>query len=234
MRDSSAESRPKKLVIHVPALVGLLLVLLFTGCASVPPATQGEQPQGGAPHGGVVNVPPETQGEQPQAGAPHGGVVADRPVDGTATPATTGSTGKRATKAAPPDAKTRANIPAFPASASQLPKKDSIALELAKQKVSPPFDLTSLEKRLKETQAIGVLAKVALRNQVDDLLRQFRSFHQGKLKTTLAELRRPYDLLVLTVLSLLQDNDPSLAAALVASREAIWGILSDPVKFATI
>jgi hypothetical protein len=33
---------------------------------------------------------------------------------------------------------------------------------------------------------------------------------------------------------LLQDNDPSLAAAVVASREAIWGILSDPAKFATL
>jgi hypothetical protein len=220
--------------MHVRALVGLLLVLLFAGCASVPPATQGEQHQGGAPHDGVVNVPPATQGEQPKGGAPHSDVVADLPVDVTATPATTGSTGKRATKTAPSDAKTRANIPASPASASQLPKKDSIAPELIKQRASPPFDLTSLEKRLKETQAIGVLAKIALRNQVDDLLSQFRSFHQGKLKMTLAELRRPYDLLVFTVLSLLQDNDPSLAAALVASREAIWGILSDPVKFATI
>jgi hypothetical protein len=233
MRDSFAESRPKKLVMHVPTVVGLLLVLLFAGCASVP-ATQGEQPQDGAPHGGVISIPPATQDEQPQAGAPQGGVVADPPVDGTATLATTGSTGKRATKAAPSDAKTRANIPASPAPMSALPKKDSIAPELTKQKASPPFDLTSLEKRLKETQAIGVLAKIALRNQVDDLLSQFRSFHQGRLKTTLAELRRPYDLLVLTVLLLLQDNDPSLAAALVVSREAIWGILSDPAKFAAI
>jgi len=39
---------------------------------------------------------------------------------------------------------------------------------------------------------------------------------------------------VLKVLSLLQDNDPSLAAAIVASRETIWRILSDPAKFATI
>ena len=59
-------------------------------------------------------------------------------------------------------------------------------------------------------------------------------FYQGKLKTTLAELRRSYDLLVLKVLSLLQDSDPALASAIVASREAIWGILSDPAKFATI
>jgi hypothetical protein len=78
------------------------------------------------------------------------------------------------------------------------------------------------------------MTKLALKNQVDDLLNQFRAFYQGKLKTTLAELRRPYDLLVLKVLSLLQDRDPSLAAAIAASREAIWGILSDPVKFATI
>ena len=93
---------------------------------------------------------------------------------------------------------------------------------------------SALEKQLKDTQAIGVLAKIALRNQVDDLVSQFRAFYQGKLKTTLAELRRPYDLLILKVILLLQDNDPSLAAAIVASREAIWGILADPAKFATI
>ena len=76
------------------------------------------------------------------------------------------------------------------------------------------------------------MTKIALKNQVDDLLNQFRAFYAGKLKTTLAELRRPYDLLVLKVLSLLQDSDPSLAAAIAASREAIWVILSDRMKFA--
>ena len=85
-----------------------------------------------------------------------------------------------------------------------------------------------------ETKAIGVLTKIALKNEIDDLLDQFRAFYQGKLKTTLAELRRPFDLLVLKVLSLLQDTDPPLASAIVASREAIWGILSDPAKFAAI
>src|SRR5204863_7693640 len=94
--------------------------------------------------------------------------------------------------------------------------------------------LKLLEQRLKDTTAIGVLTKISLKNQVDDLLDQFRafSFYQGKLKTTLAELRRSYDLLVLKVLALLQDSDPSLASAIVASREAIWGILSDRMKFA--
>ena len=79
-----------------------------------------------------------------------------------------------------------------------------------------------------------MFTKIALKNQVDDLLDQFRAYYQGRIKTTLAELRQPYDLLLLKVLSLLQDRDPSLARVIVASREAIWGILADPAKFATI
>ena len=98
----------------------------------------------------------------------------------------------------------------------------------------PPLDLKSLETRLKETPAIGTFTKLSLKNQVDDLLEQFRAYYKGALKTTLAELRRPYEMLLLKVLSLLQDADPPLAKAIVASREAIWGILSDPAKFATL
>jgi hypothetical protein len=45
------------------------------------------------------------------------------------------------------------------------------------------------------------------------------------------ELRRNYDMLMLKVLALLQDSDPSLARDIVRSRAAIWGILSDPRKF---
>jgi hypothetical protein len=135
-----------------------------------------------------------------------------------------------AAKAGAPATKAPTKATAALAPAAQQPKKDVVAQ--ATQKAAPPLDLTSLETRLKETEAIGVMTKIALKNQVDDLLDQFRAFYAGKLKTTLAELRRPYDLLVLKVLSLLQDSDPSLAAAIVASREAIWGILSDPVKFA--
>jgi hypothetical protein len=40
--------------------------------------------------------------------------------------------------------------------------------------------------------------------------------------------------LLMKVLSLLQDGDPSLAKAISGSREAIWGILSDPQKFSKI
>ncbi|HWZ74096.1 MAG TPA: hypothetical protein VN326_21790, partial [Casimicrobiaceae bacterium] len=128
-------------------------------------------------------------------------------------------------------AKAAPKAPSAPAAAAQPPKKDAAPAPTAKPQ-TPPLDLNSLETRLKDTKAIGVMTKIALKNQVDDLLNQFRAYYQGKLKTTLAELRKPYDLLVLKVLSLLQDSDPALASAIVASREAIWGILSDPAKFA--
>jgi hypothetical protein len=96
------------------------------------------------------------------------------------------------------------------------------------------LDLASLETRLKDTDAIGFMTKLSLKNQVDDLLNQLRAFYAGKLETTLAELRHSFNLLMLKVLSLLQDKDPSLAAALSASREAIWAILSDRDKFAAM
>ena len=97
-----------------------------------------------------------------------------------------------------------------------------------------PLDLKTLEQQLKETKAIGVMTKLSLKNQVDDLIEQFRDFYQGRLKTTLADLRRPYDMLLMKVLSVLQDGDPALARAIHASREAIWGILADREKFAKV
>jgi hypothetical protein len=69
---------------------------------------------------------------------------------------------------------------------------------------------------------------------VDDLLLQFRAFHAGQSKPTLTELRQRYELLLLKVVSVLQDGDPPLAAAVSSSREAIWGILSDRERFSKI
>jgi hypothetical protein len=108
------------------------------------------------------------------------------------------------------------------------------AAEPANGTAAAPLDLPSLETRLRDTDAIGLMTKLSLRNQVDDLLSQFRAFYAGRLETTIEDLRRGYDLLMLKVLSLLQGKDPELAAALSASRQAIWAILSDRAKFATI
>jgi len=96
------------------------------------------------------------------------------------------------------------------------------------------LDLEALKTELKETKAIGLMTKLSLKNKVDDLLGDFRKHHAGKAKPTLTELRRTYDLLMMKVLSLLQDRDQKLASEIVSSREQIWGMLADPHKFATL
>lgn len=120
-----------------------------------------------------------------------------------------------APKAAPPAAK--------PAPAPQPP---------AASPAPAPLDLKALEERLKDTHAIGVLTKLSLKNQVDDLLQRFRAYHAGTRPPTLSELRPAYELLLMKVLSLLQDGDPPLAHDINASREAIWAVLSDGRRFA--
>jgi len=99
---------------------------------------------------------------------------------------------------------------------------------------TPSLDLNGLKEQLKQTKAIGVFTKLSLKNQVDDLLQQFRDYYQGQAKNTMAQLRRSYDLLLMKVLSLIQDADQRLASAIVASREAIWGLLADKQKFSTL
>lgn len=95
-----------------------------------------------------------------------------------------------------------------------------------------PLDLKSLEQRLKDTSAVGVMTKLSLKNQVDDLVAKFRAFHAGERPPTLPQLRPAFELLLMKVLALLQDKDPGLARDIDASREAIWGVLSDHDKFA--
>jgi len=92
--------------------------------------------------------------------------------------------------------------------------------------------LSTLEAQLRETKAIGIFTKLTLKNQVDDLLDQFREYYNGKAKPTMSDLRRYFDLLMMKVLSLLQDEDQKLASAIVSSREAIWGLLADSKQFA--
>ena len=204
---------------HRAIVAALLGALLAAGCAGVKPSA--------APAAVAVapTVPAASDAARvnPTAPAPASAATA-RPAAPAAVPsAADQAPAKPAAQSAAPQAKAPV-APAAPAA-----KAAPVAKAMA-----PPLDLKALENELKGTKAIGVMTKLSLKNQVDDLLSQFRAFYQGKLKTTLAELRRPFDLLVLKLLALLQDSDPTLAAAIVASREAIWGILSDRTKFASL
>jgi hypothetical protein len=124
-----------------------------------------------------------------------------------------------------------ARIPAPPTASKAAPP---VAQTPAAAPAAQALDLNALEAQLRDTKAIGFFTKITLKNQVDDLLDKFGEYHQGKAKLTMTDLRRSYDLLMMKVLSLLQDADQKLASAIVSSREAIWNLLVDPKKFATL
>jgi len=230
MNGSSVVNQAEGPPMRVAPIVGLALALLIAACSSGNPVPPGAQPPSAteavAPAASSASAPTPPAG----AAATPSRAAALKPAN---PPVALLLTATESVVTPPPAAKASA-VAAPKAAVAQPPKKKSTASNVAKKKALPTLDLKSLEQRLTDTNAIGVLTKIALKNQVDDLLDQFRAFYQGTLKTTLAELRRPYDLLVLKVLALLQDSDPSLASAIVASREAIWGILADRAKFATV
>jgi len=97
-----------------------------------------------------------------------------------------------------------------------------------------PLDAPALMSRLRDSNAIGAVTRLALKNQVDDLLEQFRAHHRSGQESGIATLRQPYNMLVLKVLSIVQDEDPSLGVTVARSREAIWDILADPEKFKSV
>lgn len=132
---------------------------------------------------------------------------------------------------APPVSSTAPSNATESASSSSSSSSTTLSTAPASQ---PSLDLDSLEQRLRETKAIGVFTKLSLKNQVDDLLSDFRAHYAGKSSVALSDLRQRYDLLLMKILTLLQDDDAPLAADIRSSREAIWDILRDPNKFAQI
>jgi len=137
---------------------------------------------------------------------------------------------KQATSPKPTQKKARASS----SSASSSTTVAAASTPVDKTPAAVALNLSTLEQRLRETRAIGVFTKLSLKNQVDDLLDEFRAYYRGQSKIALADLRQRYDLLLMKLLSLLQDSDQSLASAIASSREAIWDILRDPNKFAKI
>ena len=58
---------------------------------------------------------------------------------------------------------------------------------------APTLNLADLEQRLRDTRAIGVFTKLSLKNQVDDLLKAFRTLYRDPNKRPPPELRQRYD-----------------------------------------
>ena len=231
---------------YSPWIALALGCLLATGCAWIKHAQPRETaPTAPSPASIPVALPPAVTPPQPPA-APEVVVVPDaretapqppviepaRPTEPVLAPRTVPPKPPAAMPAAPKAAAPKpppviATVP--PPAPRAVPR--TAAPPVALQPAPAPLDFKLLGTRLRETRAIGVLTKLSLKNQADDLVVAFRAYHKGQGKATLAELRRSYDMLLLKVLSLLQDSDPALARDIVQSRAAIWGILADPRKF---
>jgi hypothetical protein len=195
--------------------IGILFFVLAAGCA-----------------GWVKEAPPSVTAQTGLLLVDPSLLVPNQDGAVAAKPPTPPAKSQSAAKAAPPTAKAPAKVSASPPAIEQ-PRKNEAPPPVAK-KLEPPLDVAALKARLRDTDAIGVFTKLALKNQVDDLLQRFRAHYQSGQKTSVASLRQPYDMLVLKVLALVQDSDPSLARTISGSREAIWGILADPEKFNSV
>ncbi len=217
--------------VRLGAVVG---VMLSAGCAGVEPEPRHDASPQAKSMATPVPVEPKLAAPMPptQETTARAG-TADKAAQPSVVPSVS-PPAQGAGKAAATPSKVPARSPVAPPAAAPSSKGETPTVALPKPQAAAPLDLKSLETRLKETQAIGVFTKLTLKSQIDELLGQFRAFYQGKLKTSLADLRRSYDMLVLKVLALLQDADPPLASAIAGSREAIWGILSNPAKFAAV
>jgi hypothetical protein len=221
--------RPRRTMDPRP-VAGCLLLLFLCGCASMKGSSQkaganAPVPQN-TPAAEPVTAPAPERKESNADAGPSSSVNAGHPdVAPQAKPSATAPPAKPGAPAA--------NRPVKPSNTPAAAHQSGIPATTPNEK-APTIDLAELEKRLRDTRAIGVFTKLSLKNQVDDLLGAFRTLYRGPSKRAPPELRERYDLLLLKVLSLLQDGDPQLAAAISSSREAIWGILADPDKFAKL
>ena len=198
--------------LHILYTITLTAVLLVSaGCAVTPPSPPDDTP---AVAMTAAAMEPATVAAAAVTPAPAAPVIAAAP-----------------NNESPKPAKPIIKAPAKPlAPPSPTPKPQSAAPAPAPAQLA----IDTLEQRLKDTPAIGVFTKLTLKNQVDDLLNRFRAHYEGRGGMTIPQLRQNYEQLLAKVHGLLKDGDPGLAGAIINSREAIWSVLTDPVKFAKL
>ena len=89
----------------------------------------------------------------------------------------------------------------------------------------PTFNVDVLVDRMKETKAIGVITKLSLKNQVDDLLEKADKIKSTNGDTTekKSALRENFEGLILKTVTLLnKGEDYMLAEYIYLAREELW------------
>lgn len=94
--------------------------------------------------------------------------------------------------------------------------------EQAKSDPAAAIDMETLTSRLKETKAIGFFTKLAIRNDVSDLMDDVKRYRKkSMLATKMKEIRESFEGLLMKIVALL-DDDPELSRDLYVGRESIW------------
>ena len=161
--------------------------------------------------------------------------------------ACSGSEPETATGTAPPEAPAPSPAeppaptpePAAPPAAAPAPKPAPAPAPSPEVKAPEPapaeprISLEELGARIKATPAIGTFSKLALKNDIDDLVDDLRGYHKHQ-EGDLDDLHERYEALVLKLMTLLEEDEPELALALSRSRDDIWSRLVNPVEFAKL
>src|SRR5262245_60828672 len=84
------------------------------------------------------------------------------------------------------------------------------------------LDVPTPRVRLKDTPAIGLIAKVRLRGEIEDLMDDLAAFHAGRGAQSLDALHARYRALVVRVVGMLAQGDAPLAHDLDASTDRLW------------
>lgn len=198
-----AQSGVKALVQPTARITGILFCVLATSCATVkeqaPPDLIAQT------ESGVVN--PSLDGsnqDETTAAAPfqpaateQAAIVLAPPVRLSQSVIISGDSNKAepAANAPTPPARNRSAVKAAPLPA-KAPAKAAISPPAIKQPQNSlpavaknpdlPLDVAGLTARLRDTTAIGLFSKLALKNQMDDLIKQFRAHYQSGQKTSVA------------------------------------------------
>jgi hypothetical protein len=96
------------------------------------------------------------------------------------------------------------------------------------------LDVATLRVRLKDTPAIGLIAKLRLKSEIEDLLGDLAAYHAGHPTKSLDELHTRYRNLVVRVVGQLEHGDGALAHDLTESTDHLWATLADPGQFASL
>jgi len=96
------------------------------------------------------------------------------------------------------------------------------------------LDVATLRVRLKETPAIGLIGKLRLKSEIEDLVSDLGAYHAGHPTKTLEELHTRYRNLVVRVVGQLEQGDGALAHDLSESTDHLWEALADPGQFASL